>query len=49
MWVVVKQFKILKLEVVDVLHARAYFNLWQSAWGARELHFGLLDMVRVEV
>lgn len=47
--VVADQLKIFKLKVMDVAHCGIQFHFWQRTRFARELQFGLFDMVRVEV
>ena len=45
MRIVTDQFKILKLEIVDVFHRRIQFHLRQRTRFARELQLRLLNVV----
>lgn len=51
MWmrVVVHQFEVFELEVIDTLHIRINFHLRQCAWFAAKLQFDLIQVVQIDM
>ena len=51
MWmrVVVHQFEVFELEVIDTLHIRINFHLRQCAWLAAKMKFDLIQVVQIDM
>src|SRR3954468_6145457 len=49
MRVVAEQFEVFVMECVNIDNLRVQFHLWEPAWLAGELEFGLFEVIGVKV